>query len=296
MEGVTGVDYSSWELERQRAALWALLGGGKTEGGEAEEHTVWERETPSHGKRRSPAAPETAWESAVFRKAGRYAGGPRPEEAGGPPVGAPGAWEMVREAEEDRSGSESGALGIPVSAWESFQGQETRAPVRGGRRAEADVLTPSRREEEIRRTPRIGTGGAAGSPEPFGGPGAREALRETADTRTAEPAAELAGGRDSEKDSAGRRYAGEADGSPQEKPVGGKTIGDFFAVTGRSGTALSGGDGLSEAAGRGERLSRALPWGGGWESAALRAEDGARSLSRAVQRDARRYDGGFTIY
>ena len=31
-------------------------------------------------------------------------------------------------------------------------------------------------------------------------------------------------------------------------------------------------------------------------AAALRAEEGARALSRAVQRDARRYDGGFTVY
>ena len=35
------------------------------------------------------------------------------------------------------------------------------------------------------------------------------------------------------------------------------------------------------------------PWGGG--EAAFRAEDGARALSQAVQRDARRYDGGFSI-
>ncbi len=55
-------------------------------------------------------------------------------------------------------------------------------------------------------------------------------------------------------------------------------------------------DGLAGAAGPGERLSRTLPWGEGWESPALRAEDGAKALSRAVQRDARRYDGGFTIY
>ena len=44
------------------------------------------------------------------------------------------------------------------------------------------------------------------------------------------------------------------------------------------------------------RLSRSLPWGEGWESPALRAEDGAKALSRAVQRDARRYDGGFFLY
>lgn len=53
---------------------------------------------------------------------------------------------------------------------------------------------------------------------------------------------------------------------------------------------------LTGAAGPGERLSRTLPWREGWESPALRAEDGAKALSRAVQRDARRYDGGFTIY
>lgn len=40
---------------------------------------------------------------------------------------------------------------------------------------------------------------------------------------------------------------------------------------------------------------RDLPWESG-ASAALRAEEDARALSRAVQRDARRYDGGFIIY
>lgn len=40
---------------------------------------------------------------------------------------------------------------------------------------------------------------------------------------------------------------------------------------------------------------RSGPWGEA-ASAALRAEDEAAALSRAVQRDARRYDGGFTIY
>ena len=42
---------------------------------------------------------------------------------------------------------------------------------------------------------------------------------------------------------------------------------------------------------RGERV-----YGGGWGSAALREEEGAKALSRAVQRDARRYDGGFSLY
>ena len=53
----------------------------------------------------------------------------------------------------------------------------------------------------------------------------------------------------------------------------------------------------------GGRLLRGGPEGGvrrGWlwdgGAAVLRAEEDAAALSRAVQRDARRYDGGFTIY
>ena len=38
------------------------------------------------------------------------------------------------------------------------------------------------------------------------------------------------------------------------------------------------------------------PWSAGRYAGEAKAEDGARALSRAVQRDARRYDGGFTIY
>ena len=39
----------------------------------------------------------------------------------------------------------------------------------------------------------------------------------------------------------------------------------------------------------------AVPWRRAGGSPEARAEESARALSRAVQRDARRYDGGFTI-
>lgn len=79
---------------------------------------------------------------------------------------------------------------------------------------------------------------------------------------------------------------------------GGKTAGGASASTvrGGGGALYAGGEGFPAAAGRGEPLLPFLPWSGGWESAALQAEEEARALSRAVQRDARRYNGGFTIY
>ena len=60
-------------------------------------------------------------------------------------------------------------------------------------------------------------------------------------------------------------------------------------------TELWGQDGLLVLS-EGEGTGGTAPWGSGWGTAEARTEDGAKALSRAVQRDARRYDGGFTIY
>ena len=118
------------------------------------------------------------------------------------------------------------------------------------------------------------------------GVGGEAGLGETAARRTAEAAETAAGG----------RRAGEA-GPVSLRRSGGAAGGAFIpARRDGAGTARLGGGGLDGAPGRETRLSRPLPWGEGWKSPALRAEDGARALSKAVQRDARRYDGGFTIY
>lgn len=286
------MDYLGWELERQRAALLALLGGGREEEGAPREgdapgeaaasgeNTAREGETLPDGTRRSPAESGGARRRAD-RSAGRYAGGRK--TAGGPLLGAPGAWEMVREAAGDRLDGASGAPGIPVSAWEALWSGKTEAPARERRGGEETGAPAASRRlpEETRRTPRFGTGGAAELLESSGGRGGAEAARTAAEFGAeAAPMAETAGE---------RRAGGNLTGPPSGRRAGGGA-----AAMGGTGTARLGG--RSETEGPGERLSRVLPWGGGWESPALRAEAEARALSRAVQRDARRYDGGFTIY
>ena len=297
------MDSLGWELERQRAALRALLGGGETGEGESfgeeplawEEPSGWGGKTSSEGTRRSLAGPETVRRHGAGR-AGRYAG--ERGEAGGALAGAPGAWEMVCEAE--RAALEGEAGGPEPLGGAEYRSGEAGAPAR--RRAETGVSPFSRRyvPEEIGRAPRIGTGGAAELRRPSGGPGDSEEERETAAGTGAE--AGMAAGRTGEGlagwGPAGWDPAVEAGGAllPGEGRGGGEAAGDASAVIRRAGAGMvrSGRD--AGTAGQGARLSRTLPWGDGWESPALRAEDGAKALSREVQRDARRYDGGFPIY
>lgn len=303
------MDYLAWELARQRAALWALLGGGEPEeeGEELpsrEDPSARGRESFGDGTRRSPAPLERA-EGRGAGRDGRYAAGR--EQAGVPPVGGPGAWETAREAAGGRLDSASGGPEAPVSAWEQVSGEETGASARGGGDAGTGPASRQRAPEEARRTALFGTGGAAEPPS--GGRNALETAPEAAwetaasgaESRAesgleARLAAEAAGGRGAGRGFDAGRLTLEAGSSSGRRTGGGETAGDSFAVTGRggTGTARPGGGGTAETAEQGGR--RALPWGGGWESAALRAEAEARSLSRAVQRDARRYDGGFTIY
>ena len=309
------MDYLGWELERQRAALWALLGGGETEGGDVsgEESPAWEEfsgrdgEAPAEGTRRSSESLEKARKRGSGRT-GRYAAGGG--EAGGPLAGAPGAWEMVREADWAALAGESDGPEPPVSG--ALQSGEAGAPARGRRGAETGVSPLSRRyvPEEMRRTPRIGTGGAA---ELRGASGGQRGYEEEWETAAgtgpeAEMAAGAARGRRAGEGSAEWGPAVEADRvlSPRERTGGGGMAGGAVrGVSGEASAAISrdgagmvrsAGGSPAGAAGRGEQLFRVLPWGEGWESPALRAEDGAKALSRAVQRDARRYDGGFTIY
>lgn len=298
------MDYLGWELERQRAALRALLGGGETEEGEAfsgEEPSDWggpsgwDGSVSAEGTRRSPEGLGKARGRGSGRT-GRYAAGRG--EAGGPLIGAPGAWEMVREA--DRAALAKGLDGPPVSA--ELQSGEAGSPARGRRSRGTGARPFSRRyaPEEMRRTSRIGTGGTAELRGFSGGQRDYEEEWETADGTGAEAAVETAGGRRAGDVFAERGPALEAGGAPSPggSSGGGGAAGDAPTPMSRDGAGMVRPvrDGLAGAAGPGERLSRTLPWGEGWESPALRAEDGAKALSRAVQRDARRYDGGFTIY
>lgn len=292
------VEYLGWELERQRAALWALLGGGRAEDGEApeEEDTAWEGKALPGGRRRSPARSGTARGNAVPQSAGRYAA-KEGAEAGGPLVGAPGAWETVLAAEKAlRPAGEAGAWETPVGPWEGISGEEAEFSARRGEGTGAEfspqrdggtgvrAFAASRQKEEAHGPAGEGTG----SRTALEGPSARReaGTGETAARRTAEAAETAAGG----------RRAGEADPASLRKSGGDAGGVSIPARRNGAGTARLGGGGLDGAPGRETRLSRPLPWGEGWESPALRAEDGARALSKAVQRDARRYDGGFTIY
>lgn len=302
------VDYLGWELERQRAALWALLGGGRAEDGEApgEEDTTWEGKALPGGRRRSPAGSGTARGNAVPQSAGRYAA-KEGAEAGGPLVGAPGAWETVLAAEKAlQSAGEDGAGEAAEGPWGEISGAEAGFPARtgGGTGAEfspqrdggpeAGAFAASRQKEEAQGPAGEGTGSRTALEGPSGRREARAG--ETAARRTAEAAETAAGGRRAGEGFAMEESAGGA-GPVSLRRSGGTAGGASFPPRrDGAGTARLGGGGLEEVPGRETRLSRSLPWGEGWESPALRAEDGARALSKAVQRDARRYDGGFPIY
>ena len=299
------VDYLGWELERQRAALWALLGGGRAEDGEApgEEDTTWEGKALPGGRRRSPAGSGTARGNAVPQSAGRYAA-KEGAEAGGPLVGAPGAWETVLAAEKAlRPAGEAGAWETPVGPWEGISGEEAEFPARRGGGMGAGFLPR-----------RDGGMGAGFSPRRDEGTEVRAFAASRQKEEAHGPAGEGTGSRTALEGPSGRREAGTGEtAEAAETAAGGRRAGEAGPVSLRrsggaaggasipprrdgAGTARLGGGGLDGAPGREARLSRSLPWGEGWESPALRAEDGARALSKAVQRDARRYDGGFTIY
>ena len=169
---------------------------------------------------------------------------------------------------------------------------------------------------EREETPGGGTGAGAEFSRPSGGYAARrrarraEAASETAAVTLAEPAAEVSGRiaagewRAGRGDSGGEALPGAEPGDgasagPPERE-GGVRRGTSYPPAGflresRGEAEASGRNGLP-AAWREEAAGGTGPWGALRETAALRAEDGARALSRAVQRDARRYDGGFNIY
>nr|WP_326208065.1 hypothetical protein [uncultured Oscillibacter sp.] len=290
------MDYLGWELERQGAALRALLGGGSAKEGGA----PLQGGGAAEDGRRSPAGLGNAGEGGS-REAGRYAGGRG--ETGIPPVGGPGAWEMLREAGRTALGGGSGGLPAPGDAWEGFLNGEGLSWE--GRSAETHAPeSPRQRAPEETRALRRGGTGAAEPQEPSGGREPEKGPWETA-----------AGSPEETEAAAGGAYAGSAPGEnraageiprlgPGGPPLSGENPGGRESPHDRAssinrgvpGKASPGSPGLAGRTVREERLPRSLPWGTGRESPALRAEDGARALSRAVQRDARRYDGGFSIY
>jgi len=298
---VKQVDYLGWELERQRAALAALLlGGGEGETSSREE------------ERRSPAGPDAARKRAV-RDAGRYVGGPRD------------AWRLEDRSFPERrtaAGSagmrEDGTAETPVSAWEALAGPEdSPLTARRGRSVKTDASAPSetawgrlsRGADDIRALSE-----AASHVRQNGEKRAQTFSKEAARVR-------LSGGTGARPDLPGslrgdraQRDALEVSGTAEETAGPAETAlygagpdsggrpatksGKRTAVIRRSGGGRAGTldrNGLpffQET----EETGGAGPWGGGRGTAVLQTEDGARALSRAVQRDARRYDGGFYIY
>lgn len=265
-----------WELERQRRALAALLPGN---GPAEEDRESWRRmET-------GPWQAETAGES-IARRAER--GTAFSEDAGLPGDLSERGETAARMAGQGR------VLGVrtPPGAWERILGA-------------AEETAP------FGRTAGSLSGFGKMSWEEHGGfSGVREAARE----RTGEAPGD------------GGAWPGRIPGERAER--GARALEDWSSgVRGRGGEALFAGmpegektagrgadTGFPEGGGRrirtdadeagaGSAVFRELVetvepagWGGGLEDGGRQAEDGAKAVSLAVQRDARRYDGGFIIY
>lgn len=233
------MNYLEWELERQRGALRALLGGGNRE------------DSRKDGSERVWAEPEASDSSAgQAERAGASTGretGPSAERATDRPAEQSA---LRRDGTGRREGMDAGEPAGPLSAWEQVLNGTEDAPGRLAGPEEEPPETPGRPLRE-------GTGPQAALP---GAAGERPAAGETEETlETLEGAG-------------GRRDGGSA--------------GEAFTT--------------------GYRLTKGWPaWAPetgetGYRDMGLAAapaeEDRVRALSRAVQRDARRYDGGFTIY
>lgn len=258
-----------WELERQRQALAALLLG-----------TAEASDPERRGLETELEAPDTA--ETVF--AG-IMGGALGERLAleGPERRTPyrGEGHLRRMLPE-----------IPLSAWERVLGAE-RAFSQSGEEAETEA------GPLLWKRNRTGSGdGEAPRAEDWTVPARRDGestVRETVSGRSGRALAGEMGGPGEENFSSGRSGGR----PPFEETAAGRKEGRLE----RSGTARRGG-GFSTPPGiRGTSVSPAAeepagarPWGEGAGDARLRAEDGAKALSRAVQQDARRYDGGFTIY
>ncbi|MEY8387181.1 hypothetical protein AALC17_07760 [Oscillospiraceae bacterium 38-13] len=268
------MDYPAWELERQRAVLAALLlGGGRAEedGGETPE------EAEARAARRRKAA-DRSWGM----------------EAGLPDAGVrerrearfPGAWEAGR-----RTGRVFRRPPFPAGAWEEITGAE----LPGEGEWEQDGLRPAAAPEaespgsgtEVREVVREVLQGLSEALEERGALGRRPVfLRESA-------------GRPGQDSGGGEMPPFPAEAGDGEAP--GRAV--SFRRAEWAGTDRRRGGAFGEALKRGipsfsqeTEADGAMVWRGGREAAPFRAEDGARAVSRAVQRDSRRYDGGFVLY
>lgn len=236
------MDYLEWELERQRRALRALLGGGNRDGEALRADGTKGRLAASGGGEADPPAGGEAGPSA-----GRAA----------PPAGR----SALRRNGTGRPEGESDEPGPPES---------TRERVLTG---EGDALGQAGRDEPEKQAPetpaappREGTGPQAALPKASGG--------ETAARETAMEAAERAGTRRDGASGGGTAAGAAADAyTAVYRPA--RRLPPWAPETGEGGTGSL---------------------YGGFSAAGAAEEDSARALSRAVQRDARRYDGGFTIY
>ena len=177
------MDYLGWELERQRAALWALLG-------EAEEGSPPQGEDTG-GRRETARARERG-----LRETGEIAGGGW--EAACFPRGFPAAWESVRAAKGAPPG---GTGGFPETMGRLRESGGVEAPAREGRSGGTGAPSPSRRYGLAEGGPRIGIGGA--KPSRLSGGGRAEAERR--ETAKGEAAAWEMGPESGPGSAAGRR-------------------------------------------------------------------------------------------
>lgn len=281
------MDYPGWELRRQRDALAALLlGGGTAEGVEI-----------STEERRAASGDDGGGRPAESgRRAGQRAG----QYAGENESGALKIRDMVWTARQDhvRRIREPAA---PVSAWEEILSVESASGILAPEGWSGKESAPAGLRQE------------AGETE-FPNGGTVETLEEEIEeymtqgaARTAERRMKSALGADAGEASAGVKGC-EAAGEPSAitRPGGDESAGSNAAGKrmGQTGEFIRRGAGTADNPGRNRTaVSGTLKDGGGagtwgaWEAAGTSgAEDGARALSRAVQRDARRYDGGFIIY
>ena len=178
-----------------------------------------------------------------------------------------------------RSAGHGGAGGEELAAWTAGRG--AGADVSEGEESGPDVPVSAWEQvwESVSRGRRSGERTKRRSPETSGGTPEKEDGPAAEEVWNGGPPAGRAEGTERKRD-AGERRGGETGGGGPGGGGPGENPGALGPARRRPVWAPE------EAAG-------AFPEGG---AAALRREDGGRALSRAVQRDARRYDGGFTIY
>lgn len=281
------MNYPGWELERQRAALAALLLGGRTaEGVPAEAGGEW-------GAGAEAAGP--AWETGGGFGGRRLDGGNRWSRAAGFAAGGQGGAVGTPNSGR-RSGRERG-FGTSASAWEALLGAEAAPDVLEWKSWGGEGLAAVETAGPVQKDGALSGGTGA---RRDGRDGGRRGLeRKSAAERRFDPlGAAVFRGAAAESETGGRAAPAGEDGG--DLSAGEHAAGERLELPGpfrrSGGTAAEslGQDGLTVLY-EGEGTGGTAPWGRG-QGVGTRAEDGARALSRAVQRDARRYDGGFTIY